>query len=119
MEGIKQKRLAFLEDTVNFFNSTNRCTINSVCRYFLEGKDGCAIGRHIPDKKLCQEFDSLHMTGVSNGIIFNRLPLNLQELGLNLLSSVQRLHDNSDNWDKNGLSKAGKEHYKNIKDSYC
>ncbi len=122
MEDIKQKRLAFLDDTAGFYNSNNRCVTDAGgCRYYLKGKSGCAIGRHIEDKKLCQEFDSNFefMTGVSDESIFEKLPDDLKELGVGFLAQIQILHDIRSNWDENGLSEMGNQKYESIKNEYC
>jgi hypothetical protein len=110
MTELQQKQLAFLEDTAAFYNSGNRCLDeHGSCMYYLEGKAGCAIGRHVPDKDLCRKWDAKSDlgTGVTDDSIFDALPENLHELGQDFLNRVQDLHDSDSNWDCDGLSAIG------------
>ncbi len=108
MTELQTKQLALLEDTIKFFNSENRCEIDSGCKYFDESKYGCAIGRLIPDKELCKRLDLLESAGVSADIVFNQLPDNLKEYGQRFLICLQNLHDRKANWNNEGLSNDGK-----------
>jgi hypothetical protein len=125
MTELKQKQLAFLEETVNFYNSDNRTFEvdeegnEFKCVYYMEGKPGCAIGRKIEDKELCKKLDSERAgTGVSNDHIFNQLPIQLKELGKDFLHKVQQLHDSGINWDEKGISEFGKLKVKDIKEYF-
>lgn len=116
MTTLQQRQLAFLEDTAKHFNSTNLCTTGSTCKYYWEGFDGCAIGRHIKDKDLCRQLDLARGgSGVSNFEVFILLPEELKELGQGFLSKVQSLHDCRENWDGNGLTQSGREAADEIK----
>lgn len=111
MKKLMQKstsRKQLLQNTIDYFNSENRSTtyFNS-CKYRLNGK-ACAIGREISDE-LAKEFDDLENTGVYEDDIFDALPKRLQRLGKEYLSSIQKLHDSSLNWDNGGLSAKGKQ----------
>lgn len=111
---LKEKQLAFLQETTAFYNSTNRCVNENSggCYYYLPDKPGCAIGRHISDKELCKKLDSGMSdkgTGVSVDEIFNQLPDDLKELGKGFLYAIQSLHDDSLNWNETGLTDTGRE----------
>lgn len=117
---IKKRQRDFLSETVNHFNNKNRSVIygkhgDKKCLYVpIEGKsDGCAIGRHIADKKLCEKLDIEGEIGDSNA--FCMLPDNLQELGEDFLSEVQTLHDTDINWNDNGISTLGQYQADSIK----
>ncbi len=108
MKTIKQKQLRILNETINNFNSTNRCvTENGSCNYYLEGKQGCAIGRLIEDKELCKKLDKLDYGGVSYHNVFDLLPDELKELTKGFLSDLQNLHDESECWNETGLTNRG------------
>jgi len=113
---LAKKRLAFLEETINHFNSQNRglTSFGSNCSYSA----GCAIGRKLKSKKLKEELDSLSNPSVDNPFIFEKLPKTLQCLGAGFLKSMQQLHDNAENWDRPGLSSIGKSQVKIIKDKW-
>lgn len=100
---LKEEKLALLEETVNHFNLRNRSTrAAGRCIY---GGVGCAIGRKIQDKNLCNELDNAPMTGVS--AIFDRLPEDLQKFGKPFLAQLQDLHDDIDFWTRSGISYKG------------
>lgn len=120
-EQLKAKRLAFLEETAAFYNLGNRCFNESgLCQYFVGGKAGCAIGRHIQNKTLCRRLDKLE-DGSIQAIhdeafpIYQKLPEKLRELGIQFLVLMQDLHDEASYWDENGLSRSGKDRIKFIK----
>ena len=115
---LQQKQLAFLEETVKFYNTNNRCVEGSKCFYYLDGKDGCAIGRHIKNKTLCRSFDKYSLTSVITDSIFYSLPKKLQYLTQMFLDAIQKLHDNKQNWNKGGLSERGKGEVKIIKTEF-
>lgn len=113
MTKLQQKRLQFLNDTVNHFNSNNRGVLKSgVCSYVM----GCAIGRHLtPELAANLELSNF---GVAHPKMFKQLPENLQELGKDFLHYVQSLHDDERNWNESGLSDLGKEKVDNIKQMF-
>lgn len=104
-----EKQRAFLDETIAFYNSTNRGTSEGGgCKYYVEGKEGCAIGRKIADKELCKKLDkSKNGSGIGLEWVFCQLPTDLQELGQDFLKAVQLLHDDSNNWNETGLSGVG------------
>ena len=125
---LTQKRRAVLDDTIAHFNLKNRSVIYATksfggrCKYFSvagggEGEiRGCAIGRLIQDKGLCRRLDDeTPTTSVSNPVVFEQLPPELQELGQDFLSRLQNLHDIEGNWDEKGLSEEGKSYVADIR----
>lgn len=112
---LQQQRLEFLEETVAFYNSKNRCSIKhfnekETCQYYIEGFPGCAIGRHVPDKNLCNNWD-YGFNGISISVededVMKALPKRLTLLGANFLREIQCLHDKVDNWNDSGISEIG------------
>lgn len=118
MKTIKEKQLDFLNDTISHYNSSNRSLIGSFCSYLPQTNKslGCAIGRHVPDKELCKEFDKIG--SVNQNKVFNRLPSELKELGQIFLREIQILHDNANNWNETGLTPYGKDKEIYIKEKF-
>lgn len=112
---LKEKQLAFLNETIAHYNSKNRCVdLKLGCVYApTQTSAGCAIGRHLP-LELAQGFDQLAKDnqgcpdgigwGVSADRIYSKLPESLKELGMTFLARMQSLHDNENNWDSDGLN---------------
>lgn len=95
-------QLAFLTETAQHYTSENRGVKKNnskICCYVR----GCAIGRHCP-LKLRETLDGFASTVVSNRHIFDLLPPKLKRLGNSFLLQVQKLHDDSVNWNQDGLS---------------
>jgi hypothetical protein len=114
-KSLQQQQLEFLEETVAFYNSKNRCVIKhsdgkETCQYYIEGLLGCAIGRHVTNKNLCNNWD-YGFNGISISVededVMKALPKKLALLGANFLREVQCLHDKADNWNDNGISEIG------------
>lgn len=108
MNAIQKKQLAFLNETIAFYNSSNRCVLDNICRYapLTAQTPGCAIGRTLKPK-LKKELDLLSDNGESFLTVFKLLPNRLKILGKDFLGKVQNLHDSKRNWDENGLSEFG------------
>lgn len=104
MNNIKQRQLHVLEDTCNHFNINNRSVKNTRCVY---GGVGCAIGRLIENKSLCEFLDTCAPSTISNKNVFEKIPESLQELGIEFLRELQLLHDDSANWYIAGLNDRG------------
>lgn len=117
----KQEMLALLNETAATYNSTNRSVEitpdgHELCKYFTSADCGCAIGRLIPDKELCQRLDALAKYGSSVVTdIYKLLPENLQEYPIDFLSQLQKLHDKEFNWVATGISEVGKQKVEEIK----
>ncbi len=111
---LKEKQLKLLVETSEHFNSGNRSVskYNNLCTY---GGVGCAIGRLILEKSLCDELDKMGDTSVYNKRIFDLLPLYLRELGEDFLGAIQDLHDNKLHWANDGMSEAGRLRFAEIK----
>lgn len=117
-----QTREELLVNTTEYYNSTNR-GIDSMgnCQYFTPDGKPCAIGREVKNPKELQQISDnsfLGSCGVARKSLFNKLPKRLQKMNKFFLKSIQALHDRSDNWDKNGLSKLGILTYNDIIDEY-
>lgn len=120
---LRQKRRNYLNDTKNHYNSKNRSVRAGACLYSPahENTEGCAIGRKIKDKKLCENLDRLGRdgsTGVSNNAVFAKFPYDLKNLSQRFLRNMQTLHDMNENWDSMGLTKLGKSYVKLIQLKY-
>ncbi len=112
IKNIKERQLAFLKFTVGFYNSNNRAERphvdtasddNCTCVYFpLKNSPGCAIGQHCPNAK--------ELSGAARNC-FDKLPDWMQEMGVEFLDEIQRLHDFGRNWDANGMSTDGARRY--------
>lgn len=117
---ITERRAKLLAETIAYFNLNTRCIsdVNRDCVYApTEKSEGCAVGRLIPDKNLCIELDKLSLT-VANERVYRHLSSDVQELGIEFLRALQRLHDNVENWTLNGLSESGKAIVETITENY-
>ena len=114
METLKEMQLNVLNETIAIYNIKNRSVENSGCKYYLNSNTGCAIGRLIEDKELCKKLDGLDDDS-SVRTVFNFFPKKIRELNINFLEQLQNLHDNTNNWDDNGISKIGKQEVEDIK----
>lgn len=118
---IKQRRLSLLEETASHFNINNRSTnSDGGCTYYPVNllSEGCAIGRLIKDKELCQNLD-IHGYFIDDKNAFSKLPLDLQELGKLFLRTVQILHDEEKFWDNQGLTVKGEKAKQDIIIKFC
>jgi len=124
MPTLQEKRLAYLEDTIQHYNSNNRAVKpDRKCVYipvFNEHgekiSDGCAIGRKCSlniAEKLSKTNCSIDMTES-----FNLLTEEMKELGVGFLVSIQKLHDSPDCWNAEGISEIGKEKVMKIKNRF-
>lgn len=114
---LKQKRKEFLDDTVKYYSEdTSRRSVLDKCMYRTGDGRKCAIGRYIPDDKYTTLIEGKN---VISKLVYNLIPQNISMLGIDFLLSIQSLHDESDNWDKNGLTEKGKEYVNFIEEKYC
>ena len=122
---IQEKQTKLLEETANFYNSRNRSTNvigQCACQYSASAfSPGCAIGRWLPEElsyKMDVEYRGASIYSmVKIPEIWDQFPSELKELGVDFLFLIQDLHDNSCNWEQNGLSFTGKNRVEFIKDS--
>lgn len=107
---IKERQIAFLDDTAKHYNIFNRNDIHGECRYLPinDSSEGCAIGRYL-DKCLAKRMDEREFgsPGVSNMTLFNKLPTWMKEMGNSFLCNIQILHDDFTFWNEQGLSNKG------------
>lgn len=79
------------------------------CNYLMEDGRKCSIGMYL---------ESYHpdMEGKDcrNSLVFEALPLEIQNLGWAFLRDVQYLHDSGENWTATGLSELGNKRIKNL-----
>lgn len=120
MTELQEKQLAFLDETVEYYSAdTNRrCVNGNMCYYSPKTarkesvSEGCAVGRHLPAdfaNYLDGRATIISVHGIfGNPGLYAKLPDELKELGKDFLGGVQRLHDVSENWNANGLTKQGK-----------
>lgn len=95
-----KNRIDFLNDAIAYYwgKPERRCTMggdNTNCAYSASGEsDGCAIGRHL-SKELAKELDEnmVGESGVSNFLVFEKLPKWMRSLGQEFLLNCQSLHD--------------------------
>lgn len=121
-KALEQKRLSFLEDGLNYFNSNTRCVNNGgTCVYSpIEGKSkGCFIGRAVQLEKALELERLFSSMGVNVDKVFNILPKEMRDLGKDFLTACQSLHDTEYYWNELGLSEYGTEKVENIKQVYC
>lgn len=108
---IVNAQVAFLRETINHYRHDNRSVEldGGSCLYTPahSGTEGCAIGRHVPNKKLCLQFDNSFECSVRNPHVFQKIPGQLQALGSDFLGVCQGLHDDGGNWGPHGLSWEG------------
>jgi hypothetical protein len=121
METIKQFQLELLNDTINHFNSNNRAVIvmfsEIKCVYSSTNNSvGCGIGKHLTED-LAAEMDNKHPSSIFDLFdeYYTEFPDIIKYSGKQFCHQIQLLHDNEENWDKNGLSEEGKERVEEIK----
>jgi tRNA A-37 threonylcarbamoyl transferase component Bud32 len=115
METLMQKshtREELLINTINHFNSNNRCSIISYdryigesCKYRMDDK-ACAIGRELTDEQAAY-LDNMNSNGVNEPKVFEVLPDRLKAMGEDYLIDIQNMHDDKAYWDENGLNEHG------------
>lgn len=113
----------FLEDTIQYFSDPNKRCVSDFGNCFYSPQDsdqtGCAIGRFMTPEN-AQLADNL---GGADGLNYKTMysiyrsliPEFMLEWNLDFLDNVQRLHDNSEYWNKTGLSEQGKKYLQEIK----
>lgn len=112
---LKIARLKVLNDAVKYYSTdpqarrnvrtatANYYGVESLCVYSPEtsGKttsEGCAVGRLIPTE-LATRLDQTYTGDSTVTKIFDELPEDLKDLGLDFLADLQGLHDTEIYWD--------------------
>jgi hypothetical protein len=121
-----------LKDTINYYSANpakRRCISNrsSTCYYSPEKakkplREGCAIGRHLaPKTKIAFDALASSMFAISAisaimevGANKAMMPDWMQKMNPEFLRRVQGLHDWSEYWDVQGLTRDGKERVNDI-----
>lgn len=112
----------FFLDMLEFYtqDTDRRCIKNGDCLYYLEGKEGCAIGRFL-DSKTAQDLDDAELK-IQSAINRNvtGIPTWMTGLGASFLQDIQMFHDQDVYWDlKNKtLSYKGKQRVQDILKDY-
>ena len=106
------EQLQLLEETIEYYSKNPRAIENSHCCYKTSNGHRCAIGRLLDDETLI----IIRNTGsVSANDIWDKLPQEIRDFGINFLADLQALHDNPYNWESSGLSGEGKGFVNDIK----
>jgi hypothetical protein len=89
--------------------SSGGSAASSGCKYAPahDNTPGCGVGRLIEDKALCVRLDAQDKPSVSHLDVFFLLPLEVRELGIEVLSAIQGFHDAASNFIPTGLSEKG------------
>lgn len=118
--------IELLNNTIQHYNSKNRCEKEGWCKYSpktldLEGiSEGCAIGRFLKPE-VAEELDTITLCSIHEIVCTNKkslLPDWMLKMNPIFLRDVQLLHDQDDNWTIDGLSPKGKYIVELIKDKY-
>lgn len=112
---VSKNRQELLQNTVNFYNTSNRGMNGKDCCYISSSGKRCAIGREL-SKKTAMKLAS--NSKVTSHVIFDELPKRLQSMGMSFLTRVQILHDERTHWDHKGITGFGKEYADRIVTSY-
>lgn len=108
---LRERALAFLDDTARFYNEENRgCDKDGGGIYYLtENSPGCAIGRY------CDQIATFKMKKKINTSYLQYLPNWMKEIDIKILSAIQNLHDYPSHWCANGISLEGAVYYHGVK----
>lgn len=112
---ISKTRQELFDNTINYFNIDNLSYSFGSC-FYRKNEKACAIGREIKDE-LAFKLDNFS-GGYGVCDVFNLLPKRLQKMGIEFLSSIQDLHDNTNNWTSDGLSETGKNSAQEIAEEF-
>ena len=113
-----------VRETVAFYTSKNRAAVESVrpdngctstqCLYLTEEGKMCAVGRCMTKKGLGRVLLSYHKASVHDlDDAFDGIDKVLKKKyhgqNISFWANLQRLHDNKNWWDENGITEKGKE----------
>ena len=119
MKTIKERIKEILQWERDNRNSNNRSVDANTKGCTYSGEIGCAVGRLVEDKDLCSRLDNSALSGVCRTEVFNQLPENVKELGQEFLQDLQKLHDNYQYWNENGLSDSGNKIMMQLETRWC
>lgn len=124
---MKNKKLNLLQETVSYYSENPlricRASFDGEAHCFYDGlknpnteSDGCAVGRLLPQelKEYLDTVFTFNKVASSVSEVFQHLPLDIQEYGVQFLRRLQGLHDTLDYWDEKGLTETGKVFIKNF-----
>jgi len=110
--------LQTLDETAGAYTSKTRAIArDGSCWYFQAGKC-CAVGRCLEDPKRFSSVDANVSYLDAEYGLDSILKPEYRGFPLTFWTVLQRLHDNEDNWDENGLSEHGKQSAKRIKEKF-
>lgn len=123
---IIQKRIEILqwERCNRNLKNRNAHRVTGGCMYEPLGgekKYGCAVGRLLPTE-IQKQCDTTYLgqgSGVTNARILKMLPEDILALGKDFLEELQSLHDNSDNWTEEGVSRHGCDRFRRMEKMFC
>jgi hypothetical protein len=113
-----------VRETVAFYTSKNRAVVETVrpdngctstqCLYLTEEGKMCAVGRCMTKKGLGRVLLSYHKASVHDlddafDGIDRLLKKKYHGQNISFWANLQRLHDNKNWWDENGITEKGKE----------
>ncbi len=113
-----------IKETGAFYTSENRGydRVSERCLYVTPTGENCAVGRCLSDKgkELAKQCNGLGITTLDSTVsgLENAFKNEYKGHDLEFWSSLQYLHDNPENWDKNGLTEYGKTYMNLLLDKY-
>jgi hypothetical protein len=84
------------------------------CHYIMPDGRRCAIGSEVSKR----DAEKLENSGGTACSLMSFFPYRLYRLGADFLNEIQRLHDQSNNWDEHGLTDKGERQYNYIIENF-
>lgn len=111
-----------IKETAEFYNSKNRgySEATKSCVYFdKQTGNQCGVGRCLVEpEKIGDQFLSIKNAYNEKVITNESFKPEYQNHEIDFWFNLQAFHDNSFNWDENGLTESGKAEYQNLMDEY-
>lgn len=129
MKTITKKTIAeVIQETIDFYNSENRSMNNIRKCVYLNEETGtmCAVGRCLTEQGLIDfHREEMLVSRTDVGVLYKLYPNSFKEEYKDIAShewrKIQRVHDDDQFWNKDGLNEDGKESvinlFSDIKDS--
>lgn len=118
---VRKTMTEIIDETVDFYSKNPRSLYkaigiyeNSKCLYKGPSNSRCAFSRLIDDKYL----DELEENASIENNWLRYLKPEYSGYNLGFYIDLQKLHDNDNNWEENGLTLKGKELVRQIKEIY-